>query len=1314
MQPNNSQSKLPVGESVSVHSDKSIKPVKRLMTPFLSKKVPAVPDESERKTLPLLTKDIFSRIFFTWLIPLFNRGYKRTLEANDLWRLDNRLSIDSTYPRFQHHLNEIIRKHRLKTGQESYIPKSAIIKALFYTFKWEYLFAIAATTCNFICQVTAPVLVKKLIDVVETKVLLPDSSINYGIGYVFGIVILLALSVLFANHALLNSKLVGAHARTILTKALLEKSLVANSKTKHDFSNGKVFSLMSGDLAKIDMGISFLPFALATPVPIAAAIAILIVNLGAVALTGIGIFALTVAMYAIPAMLLMKYKAKAAVYTDKRIESMREVLNAMKIIKFHVWEDAYQDKIFHDRTKESHYIFKCEWIINLMYGSIFNITLTSSMTTFLVFYAVRSKNGSPGSIFASLALYNVLMVVVVDFPMLLGHTASAAISLNRIREFLQAPVEDEKPEEKETEVIDKDTAIKLVDGYFEWENFENNEKTNEFCLKKIDLEIRKGEFVVVTGPTGSGKSSLLHAITNGMNKTNGTVSINGSSIFYGVPWIQSATIRENIIFGFKFNPILYYRTVKACALETDINLLAAGDMTEVGERGVTLSGGQKARISLARAIYAQKDIYLLDDVLSAVDAKVGKHIVEHCFLDLIADKTKILATHQLSQIYKADRIVFMNEGTGTIDVGTAEELLERNPKFVSLMGHAKIYDTNKLPKLEEGNTEDLEDHDTTEGGLYNVEERAVNAISFSIYKQYVKAGSGIFSIFMIPVIIGTVTLTIFTTMFANVWLSFWIDYKFPNKSDSFYIGLYVMFVFLALIFVVLELAAIGYLSINAAKNLNLNSVKKLLHTTMSFLDTTPSGRILNRFTKDTNSLDNEISNQLKLFIHMVASIIGILILCVIYLPWFAIAIPLLVIIFFSITAYYQASSREVKRLEALSRSHVYNNFNEVLEGMSTIKSYNSQERFMKKNDEFVDKLNESYFVTVANQRWIGITLDLTGCGVAFIVTMLALTRQFNISASSTGLITTYILDFATSLSVTLVAYSEVENEMNSVERLCHYANNLEQEAAYKIPGHEPAPDWPQKGHIEFKNVSLRYREELPLVIKNLQLDVKPKEKIGICGRTGAGKSSLITALYRLSEVTKGKIEIDGVDVSTIGLHDLRSKLSIIPQDPVLFKGTIRKNLDPFNERTDMELWDALRRSGNDLKNIKESKSHKFHLDSIVEDGGSNYSLGERQLLTLARALIGRTKILIMDEATSSVDYATDALVQKTIAKEFKDCTILCIAHRLKTVLHYDKILVLDKGEMLQYDTPLALFNEKGPFREMCNDSNITLEDFSTS
>ncbi|SCU84049.1 LAMI_0C05996g1_1 [Lachancea mirantina] len=1305
-----------LGEDVDILTNKSLKPTRRLLTPFLFSRVPPVPDSESRQSLPMYTKNILSGIFFTWLIPLFNVGYQRTLEFDDLWTLDERLSVKNTFPRFQRHLQLLsIRNNEKATGR---ISKRTLLEALFHTFKSECLLAFVAATFNYGSLVVIPVLIKKLIDVVELRVLITETPINAGVGYALGIVILLTLRSLAQNHALQFSKVIGAQMKTILTRMLMEKAFVASSESKLEFSNGKIFSLMSTDLSKIDEAISYFPFVVSCPFPLIAAIALLIVNIGYAALSGLGLFFAAIMVAALPTKALLEYKKKGSAYTDKRVELMREILNAMKMIKLHTWEDAYEEKVIEARTKESRYILKSDWLTSIMFGIVFNLSLLSSMMSFLVLYAIHSTKGSPGNIFASLSLFDILTNLFSEFPLYISYCTTGWVALTRVLEFLQSP--DELKEDLGSAKIgetQKNVVVKACGADFEWGAARDDE--SKFCFKNVNLEISQGEFIVVAGRTGSGKSALLSAIAGGMKTTSGSVYISGSYLSCGQPWIQSATVRDNITFGMEFDPKFYIETIKACALDKDLESLSAGDKTEVGERGVTLSGGQKARINLARAVYARKDVYLLDDILSALDSQVGEMVVENCLTELMADKTIIMTTHQPSVIQRADRIVFIDDNREP-HIGTLEEMVVKHPALASLMANRE----RRSPKADVvrkihdkvGQNWDFENYEGEVDQLYHAEEKAVNSIPFWIYKQYLQAGSsGHPFLWLLAVIIATI-VTVFSMMFANVWLSFWIDRHFAHKSDAFYIGIYVMFVILSLVLVSVELAIMAYLTINAAKHLNLNALRRVLHAPMTFTETTPSGRILNRFTKDTNSLDNEIGNQLKILIHQVAMVFGILILCVVYLPWFAIALPLLVIIFTVITNYYQASSREVKRLESVSRSFVYDNFNEVLNGVETIKAYNSEERFLQKNDHLVDRQNEAYLVTVANQRWIGISLDLTGCGLAFVVTMLALTHQFNISAASTGLIATYALELSSLFSSCLTSFSEVENEMNSVERLCRYANDLEQEAVYKMPV-EVLPDrWSKDCSISFRDVSLRYRSGLPLALKHVNFLVNAQEKIGICGRTGSGKSSLIAAIFRLKELAEGAIEVGGVDVKSLGLHDLRSNLSIIPQDPVLLQGTIRKNLDPFGQYQDVQLWDAIKRSGLlDFNNSKNQKSadnfQKFHLDSIVEEDGSNFSLGERQLIALTRALVTDSKILIMDEATSNIDQKTDELVQKTIMSEFKDRTVLCIAHRLKTILAYDKVLVMKDGELHQYDEPIALFNTPGLFRDMCDSSDIRAEDF---
>lgn len=872
-------------------------------------------------------------------------------------------------------------------------------------------------------------------------------------------------------------------------------------------------------------------------------------------------------------------------------------------------------------------------------------------------------------------------------------------------------------------------------------------------LQDIDFTIKKGEFVVITGLIGSGKTSLLNAMAGFMNRIQGSVNVNGSLLLCGHPWVQNSTLKDNIIFSSEYDETRYKQVIHACSLESDLEIFPGGDQTEIGERGITLSGGQKARVNLARAVYAGKDIILLDDVLSAVDARVGKHIMNNCILGMLKDSTRILATHQLALIGAADRVIFLN-GDGSISCGTLEELQLSNTGFKNLMSfHSK--EESKQEEEEQDEKEEQEQvelvreireralsiatkvktNDKTEqenlkdGKLILDEEMAVNKIKFSVYMDYVRTGSGKFKMWgFLPVFFIVVVGATFLQIFTNTWLAFWIELKFGERTSGFYIGLYIMFTFLAIIFLVAEFIIIVFVTNTASVEMNIHAVNRVLHAPMSFMDTTPMGRILNRFTKDTDALDNEISNEVRMFVVTLSQIIGIVILCIIYLPWFAIAVPFLGYVFVAVADYYQASGREIKRLEAVQRSHVYNNFSETLSGMATIKAYGLQQIFINTNDRFINNQNEAYYLTIANQRWLAIHLDMIATLFSLLICLLCVCRVFKLSASSVGLLLSYVLQIAGQLSYLLRSYTQLENEMNSVERVSEYAFRLPQEAAYLVTETTPHESWPSAGEITFDNVNLSYRPGLPLVLKNVSINVKPAEKIGICGRTGAGKSSIMTALYRLSELQGGSITIDGIDISTLGLKSLRSKLSIIPQDPVLFKGTIRKNLDPFSEVSDDRLWDALRRTGliesATLDSVKKQSKHestehttldsmhKFHLDQQVEDEGVNFSLGERQLISFARALVRETKILILDEATSSVDYETDAKIQETIVREFAHCTILCIAHRLKTIVNYDRILVLDSGAVSEFDTPRNLFeSDGGIFQQMCIKSNITEEDF---
>lgn len=1369
-------------------TESDIFPQKRLFSFLHSRKMPEIPTEEERKRFPIFSANYLSRLFIFWVYPAVRTGYKRTIQPNDLFKIEKRYSIEVLFADFDKNMNFYFEKAKTKYLAEHpdasedeifenvKLPKNTVLKAVFFTFKKQYIWAIICANLANCASALNPMITKRLINFVEQKSLDPSMHVNKGIGYAIGACLMMVVNGLAFNHFFLASQTLGVQVKSVLTKAALNKMFKASAYAKHKYPNGKVTSFVTTDLSRIEFGLSFQPFLAGFPAIIAIVIVLLIVNVGAIALVGIGVFFGAIFLCFFAVKYVIQYRIQANILTDGRVTRMRELLNNMKMVKFYAWEDAYEKDIGSVRSQEVVKVRGMMYVRNLLIGLGASLPNFSSLATFLAMYKTNISGRTAANIFASLSLFQVLSIQMFFIPLAVTTGIDMFLGLGRLQELLDSP--EEKPETRllgeVSSNLPDDVALRMEHASFEWEDFQlsdaleekgivdvmSKEKSKDAAEKEkvsfsgfndLNFEIREGEFVIITGPIGTGKTSLLSAMAGFMKKTAGNVDVNGDLLMCGYPWIQNATVRDNIIFGSPYTESKYKEVIRVCALQADLDILPSGDMTEIGERGITLSGGQKARINLARTVYKNKSLYLFDDVLSAVDSRVGKHIVDECLMGLLRDKTRVLATHQLSLIEKASRIIVLGSD-GSFEIGELEELKKHNKTLNSLLqfmsqGSEEDDETDSLES--KGNsyqkdTTELDDHELQKkewedlqrqlskksrdgevnGNITEKEERAVNSIQFSVYKNYFFLGVGKIGFLLFPIFIVFVFGATFCNLFSSVWLSYWTENKFENRSPSFYMGLYSFFVFGGYFLLNGQFTLLCYLGLRASKNLNLRAVKRVLHSPMSFLDTTPIGRILNRFTKDTDSLDNELSESLRLLVTQVANIVGVCVLCIVYLPWFAIAIPFLAFMFLFIADHYQSTGREVKRLEAIQRSFVYNNFNEVLSGMDTIKSYRSQARFLAKTDFLINKMNEASYLLVALQRWVAIFLDLVAIAFALIITLLCVTRQFSISASSVGVLLTYVLQLPGLLNTVLRAFTQTENDMNSAERIIFYATELPTEADYKKPEVCPPDSWPSKGDIIFEDVNFAYRPGLPLVLREFNLHVKSQEKIGICGRTGAGKSTIMNAIYRINELAGGKILIDGLDISNLGLYDLRRNLSIIPQDPVLFKGTIRKNLDPFNQSSDDDLWEALVRGGaipeGDLEKVKEQKPsengslsnmQKFHLDQEVEEEGFNFSLGERQILALTRALVRRTKILILDEATSSVDYETDGKIQARIAKSFNECTILCIAHRLKTILNYDRVLVLEDGEVAEFDTPISLFKQGGIFTEMCGRSGITSEDF---
>lgn len=1352
------------------HDDR-VHPQERLFTPFLlDKETPPIPEEDERIQFPFRRTNVFSETFYLWCLPILHTGYRRTIQAADLYQIKkgSLYDVERRTESFLNYFNNEKAKNEIKylkklnlddtpTNRENLkfdpnfkYPKSMTLKALYFTFFRDYNGSVLFKTLGDFAAGLNTLQIRHLINYVSNKANgIPVGNSGYGLAV--GVAILVLFVGIMYAHFFNDSSFCGAEIKGVLTKVLLDKSFRLNRESKKKFPSSSVTSLLGNDLSKIDLATNYFAFILTLFVGLGITITLLCINLGGAALSGVAWFCIVTVFIVISTKPLMVWRKGANVFTDARVKALKEVLGNMKMIKYYAWEIPFKSVIGEMRTNEMKTVLKIQVIRNIITGIAVSLPMVSAMIGFLAMYGQFHGLKSAANLFSSVTLFNILTLHVAMLPTALSSAGDAWVAFLRVQEYLLAEEEVPDSEYHKLPYDDSKLAISVNAGSFTWDDQDSEldssaitsstvslekvesatEKVSDvsktFKLSDINLKINHGEFIVITGSIGSGKSSLLSAIQGNMPRISGSIDINGDLVLCAQPWIQNTTVRNNISFGIDFDRASYDQVVNVCALESDFDILPAGDQTEIGERGVNLSGGQKARINLARAVYRSTqldeiNIVMFDDVLSAVDAKVGKHIMNECILGLLKDKTRILATHQLSLIGSADRIIYLDTDSN-FDIGTQEELIKRNEGFKNLMQFQMENAKEEDPDKEEEEDEEVRVMeaelikkqttiiDDSRGRLIEKEKVKENGIPKRLIWEYLKSGCGKAGPYVIiGNLIMAITLTSFCTLFQNVWLSFWSTHKF-DKADGFYIGIYIMITMCFVMCAIWQFCTIVYITNRSSTVLNIKAMEKIMHAPMAFFDTTPMGRIINRFTKDTDVLDNEIAEQCRLFCQGLGNMVGVLILCIIFLPWFAITVPFIVGYLILTFGYYQATAREVKRLEGVSRSLVFSNFDEVLHGMQTIKLYSCDSQFIDKNSNQINEMNESYLLSISLQRWFAISLHGCSATLNIIISMLCVSNAYPISAAASGLIISYLVQFSMQITSFSKAMGQIEQQLSSVERVCEYATELVQEATYQNDSNcvEVRPTWPENGHIKFNNVSLRYRPELPFVLKNMTLDITPGEKIGICGRTGAGKSTIMTALYRLSEAEGGEMIIDGVNIQNIGLFELRSNLSIIPQDPILFHGTIRSNLDPFNQLEDSILNNALKLACGEVE--FNNPNSKFKLNSFVEHEGGNFSLGERQVLALCRALVRESKILILDEATSSVDYETDARIQSTIANGFEGCTILCIAHRLKTIINYDKILVMDKGEGVEFDSPFNLWKQGGIFRQMCDKSGIERGDF---
>ncbi|XP_070409700.1 ATP-binding cassette sub-family C member 10 isoform X4 [Nothobranchius furzeri] len=914
---------------------------------------------------------------------------------------------------------------------------------------------------------------------------------------------------------------------------------------------------------------------------------------------------------------------------------------------------------------------------------------------------------------------------------------------------------------------DNQTSVLLSRGTFSWQGPDDGNECGpdggvgkqSLLLHNLNLRVTKGSLVVVVGKVGCGKSSLLAALTGELRRLSGVLYVANREAGFGLvsqePWIQHASVQDNILFGKDYDADFYQAVIEACALSDDLGVLPNGDQTEVGENGVTLSGGQKARLALARAAYMNKDIYLLDDPLAAVDTDVAEHLMKKCVMGLLKGKTRILSTHRIEFVQQADMMVLMDNGT-IIKTGTPAEILplveaapkvERNAQKPEqrdmIEQQEEEEELDPLPVLNVGSDPDM----------LSEEQKQAGQLAWKVYRTYWSAVGGVIA----ASIVLSLLLMQASKNTADWWLSYWISTLNHNgstcRSDrsladgvlphlllfspgglmsplpagpaflstnmsadvKFYLMVYGSIAVANTVFTALRAFLFAYGVVCAAEAIHNRLLDRVLKATVTFFDTTPLGRILNRFSSDLYTIDDSLPFVLNILLANIFGLLGMLVVMSFGLPWLLAPLLLLALLYHRTQHFYRHTSRELKRLCSLTLSPIYSHFSETITGLGTIRASGSAARFEGENTRRLEQNQRCLFLSSAAMQWLDIRLQMIGVAVVTGLGMIAVIQhQYgSVDPGLVGLSLSYALSITMLLSGLIFSFTQTEMQLVSVERSEEYATGLPSEPQHQNT--QVSPAWPERGLLEFCGVDLAYREGLPNALEGVSLVVQPGEKIGIVGRTGSGKSTMFLALFRMVELSQGQILLDHLDISTVGLSQLRSRLAIIPQDPFLFSGTIRENLDPCQRHQDQQLLDVLdqchlssvlSRIGHLLGHVifepgEENCGQVWRmflssggLDAEVGERGKCLSAGQRQLLCLARALLTQAKVLCIDEATASVDQKTDQLLQRTIRERFQDHTVLTIAHRINTIMDCDRVLVMHAGKVVEFDTPAALSQTK--------------------
>lgn len=1315
--------------------DNTKKPWSTRYSTALKTFLPFRSNSRDKKQLPLNDIGCVSYTSVGFLTPIMWKAFRHGLSPDDLYHLGEREDSQANGKRLA-----ALWDQDMATSKEKGEAPS-LNRAVWRFARTRFIVAMVLGVISIFFQFIGPsVILKELLEYMED----PDAPLGEGVMLVF----FLFLSQLFRNICFRVSQTLGVHTgiRLLGAAEFLGYSKLLKLSAPNDASLGKYLTFLAADHERIQEAVVSGTLFIGTPFMFLMSLVYSTYLIGPSAILGHVIIFLFYPIMGFVSSMTSILRNRVVGITDKRTTMMCEIVNSIRLIKMYAWEEPFINRIIDLRKQEVAHLQKSVFLQSFTASVSPSITIIASIVTFITMTATKYDLHTSEA-FAVFSIFSAMQFSVGTLPYSIKCITEAKVAMDRLQKFLQ--LKEHEPPSDRNMSSEEATKYSIVirNAKISWElpqEIDSVKTVAEIaapdcvpCLFNIDLDVTKGQLVGVGGSVGSGKSSLISAIMGEMTLENGDLKVNGSvALVSQQAWIFNGTIRDNILFGAEFNSIWYNRVVHACCLKDDFKMMSRGDMTEIGEKGVNLSGGQKQRINLARGLYSNQDIYLLDDPLSAVDAKVAQHIFNHYIVQMLKNKTVIFVTHAMQFLRQCDQVVFFKNGK-IVEKGTYGELMSSSTgelRKMSMFDHKRSEEEERKKKTRASRRRTSSVSEIKED-LANFQKTATLEESgnggWSVLLKYYK-GCG--NYFVLVSVFLVIVLFCLSRLATSIWLQHWMDQGDGREEERrhnstitnivhqntedlkglvnenpdlwFYQVIYAAILLSMLLLGLIKGILFSLRILRGSSALHDKMLHSLMRSPIAFFDTTPAGPILNRFSKDMDELDTRIPFLTEVVSQYSIMLMSMFLVAVVVFPLILIGMVFIMALFVLLDLTMNKGISETKKLDNILKSPVMSLVSSSMAGLATIRGYKRQE-YLKKN--FDTALNDHLAADSLfrlSLMWFMFNMDALGL---FTITILAIVVIFTkgvVSAAMAGLALASVFQAVTFAPFVMKLKSEFKARSNSVQRVSSYGEDLAQEAPAIVEARRPPQGWPTKGEVRMTEVSFKYRPDLPLVLKDVSVRMRGGEKVGIVGRTGAGKSSLISTMLRMTELDRGNISIDNIDISEIGLKDLRSAIAVIPQDPVLFQGTIRYNLDPFDHHRDEDVWSALEKAHLKEKVAGENKQ----LSMVVDTDGDNFSIGEKQLICLARALLRRNKILLLDEATASVDVKTDHLIQLTIQDAFSECTVLTIAHRLNTVMEYDTILVLDNGCLVESGSPGDLLATNGKFAAMAAAAGIGLSD----